>query len=222
MKILFSSSKQMNLNNLINRKNDINFKYSFDIINYIKNISKEDCTNFFKTNDDIYTINQNINVNSKKAIDLYDGISFKQLSNTENPNYQNLMILSALYAFSYAFDYISPYRFDYTMNNSKKYYNQYCNLVNKVIAKEDVVYNLASNEFTKKIVHHNMINFYFYIKKDNKLIQQSVSSKKMRGQLVNYIINNEELNFSDFTYDNFYYNELLSSNNKIVYVKELI
>ncbi|MDR1782167.1 MAG: YaaA family protein, partial [Bacilli bacterium] len=213
MKILFSPTKQMNFSNLIKRKNDINIQEVNDNIDYLKSLTTLECYDLLKTKDNYYDINQNINVLSKKAINLYKGISFKQLTNINNDNYQNLLILSALYGYSYAFDYISPYRFDYTMKESKKNYQIFCNRINDLISGEDIVYNLASNEFSKDLKHHNMINFIFYLKKDNKLVQHSVSSKKMRGQLANYIINNKNIDLESFNYDNFYFDDTLSRNN---------
>lgn len=225
MKIIFSPSKEMNLDNLENKENDINFIEVNEIIKFIKNINEKETSKIFKTkNSEIYKLNQNINVLSKPAIELYNGISFRQISNKKNKNLNNLLILSALYGASYAFDYISFYRYDYTMKyanvNKKAIYRQ----INKLLKNEDVIYNLASNEFSNNIEHDNMLNFVFYIKKDNNLINQSTISKKMRGLLLDYIVNLDDMNNLNeillFDKEGFTYNKELSNTKDIVFVKE--
>ncbi|MDR3215251.1 MAG: YaaA family protein [Bacilli bacterium] len=222
MKILFSPSKQMDNTNLVKRANDININEVNDLISFIKNVPSNEVLDVFKTNKNIYLDNQKINVYSKKAIDLYNGISFKQLTNKNNIKYENVIILSALYGYSYAFDYISKYRYDYTMLNSNKYQSLFSAKINELLKDEDMIINLASNEFTKNIKHPFMINFTFYIKTGNSLKQHSVASKKLRGQLLNYLINNKDiLYFDEFSYDGYVYDEDLSTFNEFVYVKDL-
>lgn len=225
MKIIFSPSKEMNLDNLENKENDINFIEVNEIIKFIKNVNEKETSKIFKTkNSEIYKLNQNINVFSKPAIELYNGISFRQISNKKNKNLNNLLILSALYGASYAFDYISFYRYDYTMKyanvNKKAIYRQ----INDLLKNEDVIYNLASNEFSNNIEHDNMLNFVFYIKKDNNLINQSTISKKMRGLLLDYIVNLDDMNNLNeillFDKEGFTYNKELSNTKDIVFVKE--
>jgi cytoplasmic iron level regulating protein YaaA (DUF328/UPF0246 family) len=221
MKVLFSPSKEMNIHNLIKKANDVNYDGFYDKIAFIKGISSCETIRVFKTKKDIYQLNQDINIYSKKAIDLYNGISFRQLTNLDSENYHNLMILSALYGFSYGDDYISPYRYDYTMRGSKKGYVKLVELINELLANEDIVYNLASNEFLSGICLKKTINFKIYLRDNDVLKQQSVASKKMRGQLANYIINNDNVDLKNFTYDGFYYDESLSTNNEMVYVKDI-
>ncbi len=50
------------------------------------------------------------------------------------------MILSALYGFSYAFDYISFFRYDYTMKNSKTNRKEVYNEINKILENEEMIY----------------------------------------------------------------------------------
>lgn len=226
MKIIFSPSKEMNLDDLENRKNDINFEEVKDNIKFIKNVKKEDSNHIFKTKaKEIYNLHKNINVLSKPAIELYCGISFRQIDNKQNKKLKDVLILSALYGISYAFDYISFYRYDYSMKHSsfnrKSIYKQ----INILLEKEDVVFNLASNEFSNNIEHHNLINFNFYTKKADKLVIQSTTSKKMRGIMLNYIINlsdycNLENNIINFNIENFIFNKELSNSKTYSFVKE--
>ncbi|MDL2211990.1 YaaA family protein [Erysipelotrichaceae bacterium OttesenSCG-928-M19] len=219
MKIIFSATKELNTENLIKKANDLNFIEVNEIIEYLKNLDELTTFKILKTKNNLYLQNQQINQYSKPAIELYNGISFRQLTNKSNRNYQNLMILSALYGFSYAFDYISPYRYDYTMKNANKYRKAIYQKINYLLKNEDIVYDLASKEYSNGIEHPNLISFVFYILDNKQLKQNSVTSKKMRGQMVNYLINNSS-NLKAFTYDGFKYNHELSSANKFVYVKE--
>lgn len=219
MKILFSCSKEMNTDNLIKKENDINIKHVYKNISKIKDIPLKDY-HILKAKEEHFHINQKINIVSKKAIDLYNGISFRQLTNKKSPVLNDVMILSALYGYSKPFDYISPYRYDYTMKDSKQYYKEIYQEINNMIKDEDMIINLASNEFSKGIVHHNIINFEFYILNDNILKQHSVSSKKMRGQILNHIIEYGLENLDKLEFEGFKYDHKHSKESLYMYIKD--
>lgn len=219
MKILFSSSKEMNLENLELKNNDINFLLVSKNIDFIKNIPEEECYQIFKTKENLYQQNQMINQYSKPALKLFNGISFRALKH-DLDFYDDLYILSALYGLIKVKDYISPYRYDYTMLNSKVNRSAIYEQINKLLAKEDIVYNLASNEFSKGIKHPNLIDFSFLIEKNNKLVKQSVFIKKARGVMVDYLIENNQENIEAFNYDNLEYNKDLSSKKHYVFIKK--
>lgn len=219
MKIIFSSSKEMNQDNLELKVNDINFSEVYQNIDFIKSVAEKDCYQVFKTKENIYSLNQAINHYSKPALNLYQGISFRQLKH-QLEYYDDLYILSALYGISKASDYISPYRYDYTMLNSKNNHQAIYQKINDLLANEDIVYNLASQEFSKGIKHPNLIDFSFLIKKDNKLVKQSVFIKKARGQMVDYLIENKQENIEKFSYDDLEYNKELSNDKHYVFIKK--
>jgi len=218
MKILLSPSKEMNTENLLERENDILFKHTYDIIDYIKSVNQDDCFVAFKTKEDIYDQNQQINTLSKPALLLFDGIAFRQINKDNLDDYKDLCILNSLYGLSKASDYISPFRFDYTMPNSKKHIKAMYEDINDYLKEEDIVYNLASNEFGSRINHDNLINFDFIFYKDNQEKRISVDAKKMRGSLAMTIAQGNT-NFEDFNQHGYSYNKELSSKDLIVFTK---
>lgn len=225
MKILFSASKEMNLENLQKKENDINFNEVNDIIEYIKSVSPKDSLVTFKTKDNnIYELHQNINILSKPAIQLFNGISFRQIKDKNNPKLKDVLIFSALYGASYAFDKISFFRYDYTMNYANKNKKEIYKKINKILENEDIIFNLASKEFTNLIKHHNKIDFSFYLIKDNKLVMQSTISKKMRGLMLDYLVNEDDLSdlniITKFKEEGFIYNRNESSSNHYVFIKQ--
>ena len=138
------------------------------------------------------------------AISMYYGVSFKELEleaySEESLKYlkDKLFILSALYGLSKPFDLVKKYRLDMTMpivdkglyNFWKKEINEY---ISKSLAKDKVLLNLASSEFsklidTKKI---NMINLDFKEEKDGTYKSVSTYSKKARGKFLNYLVKNQ-------------------------------
>ncbi len=195
MKILLSPSKQMNLENLVARENDINSKY-------------------FASKLDILKI-ENVNVLSKKAIELYSGIAFRQLTNHEDDFYKDVIILSSLYGYSYGADYISEYRLDYTTKQGRLFRKEMYDEINDTLAKEEVVYNLASKEFSKGIIHDNIIEFEFLVNDKNI----SATSKKMRGAMVEYIRLNGTTKLNEFSVDDFKYCMNESTSKKFVFKK---
>lgn len=218
MKILMAPSKEMDLTNLEKISNTINFEQVKENIKYIKSISQADSFVVFKSKEDIYQMHQQINQLSKPALFLFSGIAFRQLKKDKLEKYQDLYILNALYGLSKASDLISPFRFDYTMKGSKTYRKEIYAQINELLKAEDVIYNLASNEFAQGIKHPNLVTFSFLELKDGNYKQKSVDAKKMRGSLCEYLCSgNQDLeNFSAFEYS---FNQELSEKNYLVYTK---
>lgn len=205
MKILLSPSKEVNLDDLVAVENDINTKYFNDKINSLK------------INDVIF---ENLNVLSKPAIKLYNGLAFRQLKELDDVFYKDVVILSSLYAYSYGSDMISNYRLDYTSVEGRMFKKEFYTEINEMLEVEDIVFNLASNEFSKGIIHPNLIDFEFLVNKDGKLKNISATSKKMRGAMVEYIRCNGYNNLHNFNIDDFKYNSEMSNESNYVFVKE--
>ncbi len=197
MKILMSPSKEVNLENMTNNKCQVN-------------------TNFF--GEKLKHIDQEINLGeTKKAIQLYNGIAFRQLEELDSSFYQDVIILSSLYGFSYGHDYISNYRLDYTSKAGRYMSKEFYEEINDALQKEEVIFNLASKEFFQGIIHDNIVNFEFYVKKNGVLKQISTISKKLRGAVVEHIRVNGTNSFESFIGYGFKYNSELSNVNKHVY-----
>lgn len=204
MKILLSPSKEVDTSDFEKRINDVNTQFFNSKLEELhkKNIHFED-----------------INVLSKKAIKLYKGLAFRQLTDLDNVFYKDVIILSSLYGYSYGGDYISNYRLDYTTMEGRLYRKEMYVEINKVLQEEDVIYNLASKEFSKGIMHSNLVSFEFLVLKNDKLKNISATSKKMRGKMVEFIKNNGENSFEDFSCEGFCFTNYDSKLNTYTYTK---
>lgn len=240
MKILFSPTKDFNLNNP-QKVNDKNFDIS-NITNQIMNklISMNDLNlhELFKLSEEKFIEVKNYikSWNSDtvyKALDMYNGLSFKTLKSTEFNDKElsfldeHLLILSALYGPINPEKYIKPYRLDFTNKlkiDNISLRNLWKDLYNNSINENELVFNLASEEFSSLFDknRYNWIDFSFYYKKNGELKTHSTNSKKGRGWLVSYITKNEILEISQLKNINsiYYYDENLSSDKEFVFIKK--
>lgn len=200
MKILLSPSKEVNIENMEKKANDVNTIFFLQKLQFLNESN---------------LLFENLDILSKQAIKLYNGLAFRQLNNLNDEFYQNVIILSSLYGYSFGTDYISNHRLDYTTIVGRKYRKEFYEEINDVLRNEDVVYNLASKEYSKGIIHHNLIEFEFLV--NNKNI--SATSKKMRGAMVEFIRCNGDCNLTEFNIDEFIFSKKLSTSKKYVYIK---
>ena len=220
MKIIFSPSKEMREENIFKNKKieftESKFKDKTNIlidilkeksISEIENIMKLKGELLNKTYKDIQDYDK---LKSIPAISMYYGVSFKELEledySEKSLKYlkNNLLILSALYGVSLAFDLLKKYRLDMTMsiidkglyNFWKKDINDY---ISNILSKDEILLNLASGEFSKMIDSKkiSIINIDFKEEKDGIYKSVSTYSKKARGQFLNYLVKNEIDNLED-------------------------
>ncbi len=148
--------------------------------------------------------------NHTVAIDLYDGISYKQITTYDAEYLQNnVTIISALYGPLRATDVISPYRLDF---HAKKFmeqnlYQYWYLALDEYFKSHQIktILNLASNEYSKALKQlkseMQIIDLEFATKVN------STAMKKYRGMLLNYCITNKIIDyqklvgveFGDFT-----------------------
>lgn len=210
MKIILSPAKTFNLNA---KEYSLNSKFL-------------DTTNFILENIDCLKSNQ-----LYQAIDLYDGMVFKNLKknglNNDDLKFINkhFYILSALYGAVKPIDLIYPYRLDFNMKqNLGNLYNVWNDQVYRLIFDNDIILNLASSEFSKLIVKYidskYWIDVDFIDYKNKQIKHHSTISKKGRGLMSHYIIKNRIIdyhNITNFNLGGFSFVEQLSSENKFVF-----
>ncbi len=187
MKILMSPSKTVDVKNMREVANDINSKFFNDKLIYLREEG---------------IVFDNFGLLSKEAVKLYNGTAFKQLTDLDDDFYKDVVILSSLYGFSYGSDYISSHRLDYTTKQGRMYRKEFYTEINEILLQEDVVYNLASKEFSKGIVHPNLVNFDFILELNGKYKSISAHCKKLRGQMVKHIKENGT-KFKLFSFDGY-------------------
>ena len=220
MKIIFSPSKEMREENIFESKKieftESKFKDKTNILigilkekslSEIENIMKLKGKLLNKTYKDIQDYDK---LKSIPAISMYYGVSFKELNledySEKSLKYlkNNLLILSALYGVSLAFDLLKKYRLDMTMSIiDKGLYNFWKKDINdytlNILSKDEVLLNLASGEFSKMIDSKkiSIINVDFKEEKDGAYKSVSTYSKKARGQFLNYLVKNQIDNLED-------------------------
>ena len=146
---------------------------------------------------------------SKAAICCYNGLVFKQLDvseySTKAINYMqnNLCILSAMYGVLTPLTAIEPYRLDMRSKiENVDLYEYWEKEMDQYFLEEDLIINLASNEFSKmlKVENHKgrfiTIGFKEY-DKNNKLRTVAARAKKARGLMLDYMIKNQITNLEN-------------------------
>ncbi|MDY0023998.1 MAG: YaaA family protein [Candidatus Izemoplasmatales bacterium] len=239
MKIIISPSKTQNFNFDNQGKSELKLKKETKLLfSKLKSLSKEELSYSLKIKkkllDETYSLYQ-LEHKVKpvsKAIDSYSGVVFEQLSlsdyNSSQINYLNnhLNILSAIYGTLSPEDLIYPYRLDMTNKISDiNLYNFWQEDIDKHFSQEDVIINLASNEFSRMLKNHSekIINIDFFEKdKDGKLKIISYNAKKARGQMLDFLIRNKIENIElikQYSLNGYKYSENLSKGENLVFVK---
>lgn len=165
------------------------------------------------------------------ALFYYTGTVFKQL---ELKNYTHiefdyinthLHILDALYGVLKYSDGISFYRLDYLSQlDTFNLYSYWQSCIDELYEDEDLIINLASNEFSKQIHHQNMVTIDFCIEENGKMKRPSMHVKKARGQMLNYLITHQitsldHLKLIDL--DGYCYDKNLSDEHHFVMIKSV-
>lgn len=239
MKIIFSPSKGMKyreLNNLKTEKQPFFLEKTEVLVNAIQNISKEKLGETMKIKgsllDETFIRYKTFwNLPEYKAIELYNGVSFSNLEpekySPESITYllKYLIIFSALYGALSPDTLIHPYRLDMTIKiDNFQLYNYWKSSIEGLFTKEEIILNLASSEFSKildrKIYH--VIDIEFRQNYDGKLKNISTEAKKMRGQLLNYLIQHQITDLTilkTFSQNGYSLCNELSEENKIFFIK---
>ena len=246
MKIIFSPSKEMREENIFKNKKieftESKFKDKTNIlIDILKEKSIFEIENIMKLKGELLNktykdIQDYDKLKSIPAISMYYGVSFKELNledySEKSLKYlkNNLLILSALYGVSLAFDLLKKYRLDMTMsiidkglyNFWKKDINDY---ISNILSKDEVLVNLASGEFSKMIDSKkiSIINIDFKEEKDGIYKSVSTYSKKARGQFLNYLVKNQIDNLEDIKkikLDGYSLNNTLSDEKNFIFTRK--
>ena len=246
MKIIFSPSKEMKEENILQNKGieftESKFKDKTNIlINILKEKSISEIENIMKLKGELLNntykdIQDYDKLKYIPAISLYYGVSFKELKledySEKSLKYlqNNLLILSAFYGVSLPFDLIKKYRLDMTIsiidkglyNFWKKDINEY---TSNILDSNEILLNLSSSEFSKLIDNKKtpMINIDFKEEKDGTYKSISTYSKKARGQFLNYLIKNQVSNIENIKkieLNGYSLNEELSDKKNFIFTRK--
>ena len=225
MKILISPAKSLDFENIV--ETDINSVPQFSdkaiqINNSIKDLSAPDLSKLMTISPKLSDLNwlrnqdfQKNNSKEKQAIfafngDVYDGIDANTISTSNHEKLQSsLRILSGLYGILKPFDKIKPYRLEMgtkiAINESINLYefwkNDVTNSLLNEIQDEDIIVNLASNEYfsviDSSLIKNKIVSPVFKDFKNGKLKIISFYAKKARGLMTRFLIDNDIQSSSD-------------------------
>ena len=225
MKILISPAKSLDFENKVETSFNtvplFNDK-AIQVNNSIKDLSAPDLSRLMTISPKLSDLNwirnqdfQKNNSKEKQAIfafngDVYDGIDANTISTSNHEKLQStLRILSGLYGILKPFDKIKPYRLEMgtkiSIDGSKNLYDFWKKNVTdsilKEIKEEEIIINLASNEYFSVIdfslIDNKIITPQFKDFKNGKLKIISFYAKKARGLMTRFLIDNDIQSSSD-------------------------
>lgn len=247
MKIILSPAKTMN-------EFDIAFQYK-DLPIFIHETEKlkdelkkydvNEISKLMKCNDSIALLNynryqhMNLYENLSPSIFTYVGLAYQHLAchimTQSQLDYiqEHLIILSGFYGMLRPFDGIKPYRLEMetklSINGFSNLYEFWSErIANELYKENDIILNLASNEYSKCIKpylneNRKMITCVFAQRINGKLKTKATEAKMCRGYMVRYMAENniQDLEkIKQFDYKGYIYSESDSSENEWVFVKE--
>jgi cytoplasmic iron level regulating protein YaaA (DUF328/UPF0246 family) len=232
MKIIISPSKTQDLSksDYLLDKEILYIKEHKKILAQLRKLSKTDIKRIMKIDNNLLNLTYNNIKNYNKlptynAFESFNGLVFKGLQkelyheNEYDYIQQKLIIIDAFYGILEPGTLIKPYRLDMKMNIGLNLYSIW-----KIdnYFKNEMVINLASNEFSKLINTSNLVNISFLQAKNGKFVNQATYSKQERGRFLNYLIINSIDSVSqmkEYKDNNYGYNKELSNINNIVFTR---
>jgi len=235
MKIIFSPTKSMDFSDSAKDPLKVNFTdKTIFLLKHLKTVSLDEISKIMKikgnTLNHVKNIYENFDSsNTKKAIAAYNGVSFKQLEletyREKEFNFLNnhLTILSALYGVVEPSNPIKEYRLDMNMKllKDETLYKFWKKEINDYFKDDELIFNLASKEFSK-IIEKPMITMDFKEKKEESYKSVSAYSKKGRGLMLNYIVKNKITSIDQikrFNLDGYSLNDKLSDEFNLIFTR---
>lgn len=233
-----------NIKTKTNNKNKFFTKETEEIIGVLKKLTPWEIESIMKVNQKIalqsYAYFQDFDFDTHGVYGLlaYDGLVFKNIKaedfTEEDFMFANehIRILDAFYGIVNPLDDVLPYRLEmqYPIKiNDKSLYKFWEDKLYKKLYEEDnVIVNLASEEYAKTIrpflsEDDIFIDIEFKIYKDGKLKTMATWAKMARGQMIKYIVENKINNPKDlkeFTFNGYKFDKCLSNDKKYVFVKQ--
>ena len=178
------------------------------------------------------------NKNARQAVyafsgDVYRGLDAYSIDDDKIDFMQSTVrIISGLYGLVKPLDLIQPYRLEMgtklSFDNNKNLYDYWrkkiTNQLNLELSENEPVLNLASNEYFKaidtKVIKSDVYTANFKQLKDGNYKTIAIFSKKARGMMARYIIENNITAMSSlksFNYDGYAYHETLSSEKELIF-----
>ena len=248
MKVLLSPAKSLDFKSqLPTEKNSfLCFEKEAEYLNSIlKRKSPKDLSDLMGVSSKIADLNYERNhnwslpftvKNSRQAVyafsgDVYRGLDAYAIENVDFMQ-RNVRIISGLYGLIKPLDLIQPYRLEMgtklSFDNNKNLYDYWrekiTNQLNLELSQDEPVLNLASNEYFKvidaKVIKTNIYSANFKQLKNGTYRNIAIFSKKARGMMTRFIVDNNISRINDlksFNYDGYVYHKGLSTNKELVF-----
>ena len=252
MKILISPSKTLSFDSEVKCE----FKSESRLIDETKILhqillkySSEDLKNLMSVSDKIAELNYNrcknwedpnSSENSRQAVyafkgDVYSGLDADTIDEDKLDYLQNsLRILSGYYGLLRPFDQILPYRLEMGTklenqngNNLYKFWgDKITDVLNEDIDENDIVINLASDEYFKSIkkdkIKSKVITPVFKEFKNGSYKVIAIYAKKARGLMSRFLIERKSTSVDDiklFNIDGYSFDSSLSNDSQLVFTR---
>ena len=178
--------------------------------------------------------------NSRQAVYAFSGDVYKGLDaysiDTNKIDFMDstVRIISGLYGIIKPLDLIQPYRLEMgtklSFDSNKNLYDYWrekiTNQLNSELSENEPVLNLASNEYFKaidtKVIKSDVYSVNFKQLKNGEYKTIAIYSKKARGMMTRFIIDNKITEIKDlkmFDYDGYMFSKNLSDHKKMVFVR---
>ena len=167
--------------------------------------------------------------------DVYRGLDSYTIEEGKIDFMQNsVRIISGLYGLLKPLDLIQPYRLEMgtkmRVDDNKNLYEYWgkkiTSQLNKELTDDEPVLNLASNEYFKaidsKVVKSDIYTANFKQLKNGEFKTIAIFSKKARGMMTRFIIDNNITDVNDlksFNYDGYLFHESLSSKKEFIFTR---
>ena len=178
--------------------------------------------------------------NARQAVyafsgDVYRGLDAYSIDDSRIDFLQSsVRIISGLYGIIKPLDLIQPYRlemgtklaFDSNKNLYDYWRKKITEQLNLELDDKEPILNLASNEYFKaidaKVIKSDVYSANFKQFKNGEFKTIAIFSKKARGMMTRFIVNNNITNISDiksFDYDGYIFHKDLSSEKNLIFTR---
>ena len=248
MKIIISPAKKMNIDDDIfeYRSKPVFFEQAEEIMNYMKNLSYDECKTIWKCSDKLAqlnydrVVNMDLNYRLTPALFSYEGIQYQYMGarvlSRDALEYlqDNLRILSGFYGILKPLDGVVPYRLEMQSKvinyKNKDLYEYWADkIANSLFEETNLIINLASKEYSKCVEKYlknspgtKFITCVFGEIKGDKVIEKGTLAKMARGEMVRYLAQNKICDLEGlkrFDKLEYKYSQEKSNENTYVFIK---
>ena len=252
MKILLSPAKSLDFKSELptNKTSSICFEKEAQYLNSIlKSKNPKELSDLMSISSKIADLNYERNhnwslpftkKNARQAVyafigDVYRGLDAYSIDDSKIDFLQNnVRIISGLYGLIKPLDLIQPYRlemgtklaFDSNKNLYDYWRKKITEQLNLELYDKEPILNLASNEYFKaidtKVIKSEVYSANFKHLKNGEFKTIAIFSKKARGMMTRFIIDNNISDISDiksFDYDGYIFHEELSTEKDLIFTR---